>query len=303
MEAVRRWAAVASPPTSLMVGTWRLLVTEPLDGPMNMAIDEALLRSRIAEDSPPTIRFYAWTSPTVSLGYAQSPDDGIDLAYCARMGIGLVRRPTGGSAILHGPQDHELTYSVVARAGDFRGADDVLETYRILSSGLAAGFARLGVAVEVVSLVRARRGTATAPFCFSRTGAYEIAVSGKKLVGSAQRRQAGAFLQHGSVLLAADDERVRGVFAGVRSPLDGTTTLTAVLGRSIAFDDVVSRLAAGFGDVLGVPLVPAELSSREVELGERLVAEKYATQGWTLQPVSGSRVSPASRSPSGSPAA
>src|SRR5207249_438294 len=117
------------------------------------------------------------------------------------------------------------------RRGDFPGADDLLETYRVLGRGLATGFARLGLIVEVVSLDRARRGAVTPTFCFTRTGAYEIAVAGKKLCGSAQRRQAGAFLQHGSILLGADPERLRAVFPAGPDPLAEITTLTAALGR------------------------------------------------------------------------
>jgi len=139
-----------------MSPTWRLLVTEPLDGATNMALDEALLRGRIRGASGPTVRFYGWHPATVSLGYAQALDDSVDRARCAALGIGLVRRPTGGSAILHEPPEREVTYSVVAREGDFPGADDVLETYRVLGHGLAAGLARLGVAAELAPLVRGR---------------------------------------------------------------------------------------------------------------------------------------------------
>ena len=102
-----------------------------------------------------------------------------------------MRRPTGGSAILHEPPEREVTYSVVARAGDFPGADDVLETYRVLGQGLAAGLARLGVAAEFAPLVRGRPDR-TPAFCFGRAGAYELAVGGRKLVGSGSAGSAAA---------------------------------------------------------------------------------------------------------------
>ncbi len=261
--------------------SWRLLVTEPLDGATNMAIDEALLRARVAGEAPPTVRFFAWAPPAVSLGYGQPLDARIDAAARARLGIGLVRRPTGGSAILHEGPAAELTYSVVARAGDFDGSDDLLETYRVLGSGLAAGLRRLGIPAEVVPLRReARRAAPT--FCFARTGAYEIAVGGKKVVGSAQRRQTRAFLQHGSVLLDADPGRLRAVFPGVDDPLAGVTTLAAVLGRRVGFDAAAAALAAGLGEALG-PLVPDGLTSAETVLADRLVAEKYGTEAWTVR--------------------
>src|SRR5258708_22689310 len=104
-----------------------------------MALDETLLEGRLAETAPPTLRFFAWEPATISLGYGQPLDHRIDVAAAAALGIGLVRRPTGGSAILHEGPDLELTYSVAARAGDFEGADDLLETYPAIGPPLAAG--------------------------------------------------------------------------------------------------------------------------------------------------------------------
>jgi lipoate-protein ligase A len=262
--------------------TWRLLVTEPLDGATNMALDEALLRGRVRGASGPTVRFYGWRPAAVSLGYAQPLDETVDRARCQALGIGLVRRPTGGSAILHEPPDREVTYAVVAREGDFPGADDVLETYRVIGQGLAAGLARLGVAAELVPLVRARHGP-TPAFCFGRTGAYEIAVGGRKLAGSAQRRQRGCFLQHGSVLQDADPARVRAVFPREADPLAGMTTLAQALGGAPGFDAIVEALAIGLGDALGAQLVPGGLSPDESALADALVAGKYGTESWTAR--------------------
>ena len=104
---------------------WRLLVTEPLDGAANMALEEAILLARIQGFAPPTVRFFSWSPPTVSLGYAQRVDERIDLEACRRLGVGLVRRPTGGSAIYHDTADREVTYSVVALATDFEGAGNL----------------------------------------------------------------------------------------------------------------------------------------------------------------------------------
>ena len=245
-----------------------------------MAVDEALLRGRIRASGAPTVRFYGWRPATVSLGYSQALDDTVDRGRCDALGIGLVRRPTGGSAILHDPPEREVTYSVVAREGDFPGADDVLETYRVLGQGLAAGLGRLGVAAELVPLVRGRRDPSPA-FCFRRAGAYEIAVGGRKLVGSAQRRQRGCFLQHGSVLLDADPARIRTVFPCEADPATAMTTLADALGRSPGFDAVAEALAAGLAEALGAPLVPAGLSPDESALVEALVAGKYGTEAWT----------------------
>jgi lipoate-protein ligase A len=247
-----------------------------------MAVDEAILRSRVQAAGPATVRFYGWQPPTVSLGYAQSLDETVDRAQCAALGIGVVRRPTGGSAILHEPPEGEVTYSVVARGDDFPGADDVLETYRVVGRGLADGLGRLGVSADLVPLVRGRHGGARAPaFCFRRAGAYELAVGGRKLVGSAQRRQRGCFLQHGAVLLDADPDRIRAVFPREADPTAGLITLAEVLGRLSGFDVVVEALTAGLSGAFGAGLVPGGLSPEESRLVAALVADKYGTEAWT----------------------
>jgi lipoate-protein ligase A len=259
---------------------FRLLVTEPMNGAANMALDEALLRSRLSKAGPPTVRFFAWRPPTISLGYGQPIDGSIDLDAAARMGIGLVRRPTGGSAILHEGPDLELTYSVVGAAEDFFGADDLLTTYRWIGTALAAGLNALGAAAEMVP-VQPSSPAAMPAFCFARTGSYELEAGGRKLVGSAQRRQGAAFLQHGSVMLSAAPERLRRVFPAVADPLGGMTTLEAVLGWRPSFAETVEALASGFRRTHRIDLFPGAPDPDEAALAESLCREKYATDGWT----------------------
>jgi lipoate-protein ligase A len=260
--------------------TFRVLVTDPMDGAANMAMDEALLKSRLDGIGPPTIRFFAWEPPTISLGYGQRLDRSINLDEAASMGIGLVRRPTGGSAILHEGPDLELTYSVAGAHGDFVGADDLLATYRWIGAALAAGLTRLGAAVQMVPVQPSNPRTMPA-FCFARTGSYELEVDGRKLVGSAQRRQGAGFVQHGSVMLGAVPERLRRVFTGQADPLAGMTTLEAALGRRPPFVETVEALTRGFEDVHGIDLRRAGLWPEEEELAELLAREKYQTEQWT----------------------
>jgi lipoate-protein ligase A len=269
------------------VTPFRLLVTEPLDGALNMALDEALLLGRLAGSAPPTLRFFAWEPATVSLGYGQALDHRIDVAAAAALGIGLVRRPTGGSAILHEGPALELTYSVVARAGDFEGADDLLETYRWIGVALAAGLRRLRAPVEMVP-VQPSDPTSMPAFCFARTGSYELEAGGLKVVGSAQRRQGAAFLQHGAVMLGAAPERLRRVFPGAggptdRDPLAGMTTLEAVLGRRPGFDETMTALTEGFRESHRLDLSPGGLAAEEMERAEALVRDKYGTERWTSE--------------------
>jgi lipoyl(octanoyl) transferase len=264
--------------------SWRLLLTEPTDGPTNMAIDEALWLGRRANTSPPTVRFFAWAPPTVSLGYGQPLDDHVDVAACRRLGVGLVRRPTGGSAIYHDGPERELTYSVVAAAEDIGGgARDLLHSYQWIGRALAAGLRGLGAPVEMMGAVR---GAASTPaFCFARTGSCEIELDGRKLVGSAQRRYGSAFLQHGSILLGVDAEQLRAIFPTTADPLATLTTLEAALGHRPKFDDVATALAGAFEAEHGIDLRPDGLSADEVTRVERLVREKYGTDVWLTGPL------------------
>ncbi|HET9924362.1 MAG TPA: biotin/lipoate A/B protein ligase family protein, partial [Methylomirabilota bacterium] len=239
-----------------------------------------LLLGRLANAAPPTLRFFAWRPPTISLGYGQPLDHRIDAAAASALGIGLVRRPTGGSAILHEGPDLELTYSVVACAGDFDGAADLLETYRWIGAALAAGIRRLGAPVEMVP-VQPSDPTAMPTFCFARTGSYELEIAGLKVVGSAQRRQGAGFLQHGAVMLGAAPERLRAVFPTERDPLAGMTTLEAVLRRRPSFDETMTALAEGFREANRLELTPGGLGPDELERAESLVREKYSTERWT----------------------
>jgi lipoate-protein ligase A len=263
---------------------WRLLVTEPTDGATNMAIDEAVWLGRRAGTSPPTVRFFAWAPPTVSLGYGQPLDEHVDVGACRRLGVGLVRRLTGGSAIYHDGPERELTYSVVAAADDIGGgARDLLHSYQWIGRALAAGLRALGAPVEMVGV--ARGDEPTPAFCFARTGTCEIELGGRKLVGSAQRRYGSTFLQHGSILLGVDADCLTAVFPTTDDPLATLTTLEAALGHRPKFDDVAAALAGAFERAHGLDLRPDGLRADETATVERLVREKYATDDWLTGPA------------------
>ena len=256
---------------------WRLLVTEAADGATNMAIDEALLLGRLAGGSPPTVRFFAWAPPTVSLGYGQPLDRHVSAETCRALGVGLVRRLTGGSAIYHDGPERELTYSVTAAADDV-GTPDLLETYRWIARALLRGLTTLGAKADIVAVPD---GSGPTPaFCFARTGRYEIEVEGRKLVGSAQRRQGGGFLQHGSVLLGVDEPRLRALFPTTADPLATMTTLEATIGRRPSWDECAEELARAFEAEHGLTLRPDGLTFDETREVERLVAERYGTDAW-----------------------
>src|SRR5437763_13152971 len=175
---------------------WRRLLHKPARGSLNMTAHEFLLDAVTAGTAPPTLRFDAWTPPCLSLGYFQ-PFDVVDVDGCRALGVDVVRRPTGGRAILH---DRELTYSVALPASVLGHDGGVLPSYYRLSLALQDGLRRLGVPATLAP-ESAGRSAAHGPVCFDRPSAHEILLHGRKLVGSAQMRRGGGLLQHGSILI------------------------------------------------------------------------------------------------------
>src|ERR1700693_6058709 len=165
--------------------TWRLLLDPPAAGAWNMAVDEVLLDGSAAGSAPPTLRFYQWAPPCLSLGYFQAFDV-VDVAGCRRLGVDVVRRPTGGRAILH---DRELTYSVALPLRLLGDDGAVLPSYHRLSLGLECGLKRLGVPVVLAPEAAAQASPDHGPVCFDQPSAHEILLDGRKLVGSAQVRR------------------------------------------------------------------------------------------------------------------
>src|SRR2546426_5796703 len=176
---------------------WRLLHDPPAEGAWNMAVDEVLLDGVAAGSAPPTLGFYTWTPACLSLGYFQ-PFSVVNVEGCRGLGIDIVRRPTGGRAILH---DRELTYSIALPASVLGHDAGVLPSYRRLSLALQAGLRRLGINVGLAPESETPTRAVHGPACFDRPSAHEILLQGRKAGGSAQVRRAGALLHHGSILI------------------------------------------------------------------------------------------------------
>ncbi len=278
---------------------WRLLITEPLAGALNMAIDEAVLRGVAAGDSPPTLRFFAWLPPCLSLGYAQSLAD-VDFERLAAHSYDLVRRPTGGKAILH---TDELTYSVIAPQTDPRMAGGIVESYRRLSEGLVRGLALLGLIAQNnkvystpettespenntnVSAHSALSAAKNNPVCFETPSNYEVTIIGKKLIGSAQARKQGGVLQHGSLPLTGDLARI---CDGLAFPDEAARervkervraraiTLELALGQAVAWQTVANALKQGFSEALNLEFETGDLSEAEWARVRELKEKKYS---------------------------
>jgi lipoate-protein ligase A len=259
---------------------WRLLNTGQADGAMNMAIDEAILRAVAAGIVPPTLRFFAWQPACLSLGQAQ-PFADVDEQACVARGYDVVRRPTGGRAILH---TDELTYSVTAPEAEPRVAGGIVESYRRLSEGLLEGLRLLGVpGVEAHHPDAEQQRASENPVCFQVPSTYEVTVGGRKLIGSAQVRREGVVLQHGTLPLVGDIARICDVLASHPDPIrvrDRATTVEAVLGRAVSFDEAAEVMARGFASALDLELVPGDLLPQERKWAEELCRERYATDAW-----------------------
>ncbi|HEY7021906.1 MAG TPA: lipoate--protein ligase family protein [Ktedonobacterales bacterium] len=267
---------------------WRLIVdTDMRTGAENMALDEAIMEAVAAGDSPPTLRFYQWAPPCLSLGKRQ-PLDGVDLAACSADGVDVVRRATGGWAILH---TDELTYSVALRPDDPRVSGAILDTYRTLSQGLIAGLRFLGADAEMSPVIPGGAQNTSAA-CFEVPSAYEITLGGRKLIGSAQTCPAGRVLQHGSLPLYGDIARVARylTFASEdeRQSLathlrERATTLSDALGHPVEFSEAAQAMARGFAAALNVDLAPDRPSANEMAAARRIHDRKVAELAEALQ--------------------
>jgi lipoate-protein ligase A len=268
-----------------MSETWRLLITPPARGAWNMAVDEAILEAAGSGQSRPTLRLYAWNPACLSLGYAQSFAD-VDLDRLRANGWEVVRRATGGRAILH---TDELTYSVTAPPDEPRVAGTVLESYQRLARALVWAVHALGLPVEMEEHA-APASAAKGPVCFEVPSAYEIVVEGKKLVGSAQARKREGVLQHGTFPLGGNLTRITQVLAfpdqaaraaAAEKLLSRATTAEAVLGQVIPWETAAQAFVEGFERQLGLTLERGELTSVEKARAEELVQKKYDHPDWT----------------------
>lgn len=279
-----------NPAEQLSPAMWRLIIeTEPRSGAANMAVDQAIAVACAAGDSPSTLRFYQWQPPAVSLGRHQPLAD-INLAACQMRGYDIVRRSTGGRAILH---TDELTYSVAAPSGEPRVRGGVMDAYLRLSNALVAGLHILGLEVDKAA-GDVRAGPDVSAACFEVPSAYEITASGRKLLGSAQSRRARYVLQHGSLPLRGDVTRLVDVLAltteranVLRKQLAArAVTWAQALGLAdsapqVQFASVARGLADGFRTTLNIEFKPGELTPSELRESARLIREQYGNPEWT----------------------
>jgi lipoate-protein ligase A len=253
------------------VARWRHLVTPAASGAWNMAFDEALLH-RARETGETVLRVYTWSAPTLSLGRNQRAAGLYDLELARARGVEFVRRPTGGRAVLH---HREITYSVTAPVSDA----NLRDSYERINALLVRALRILGVDVSVATNEQPAPLPDASP-CFEVPTVGELTFRGRKLVGSAQWREDGALLQHGSILIDDDQRLIAQLSRGMPSPSVEPATLREALGRAPDGYEIAEALidaTSESGDDPGALLVPdAELLGRAGMLEAR-----YSSSDWT----------------------
>ncbi len=262
-----------------MTPSFRLVLHPKMDGRLDMAIDEALAEAVGAGESLPVVRLYGFSPPTLSLGRFQKIRDRFSAPLLAADGITLVRRPTGGHAVLH---DNELTYSVMLAkegTGSLIGGARKREVYEFIARVLLAGLAELGITGRINS---SQRGDLHNPDCFGSAGEYEITGrQGRKLIGSAQMTTRRAILQHGSIPLENPGRRVFR-YIQAEEPVDShePSCLNEEAGRPLTFEEVRTAFARAFRSALSAE--DSEVRPQEEEAAQRILREKYASDAWNL---------------------
>jgi lipoate-protein ligase A len=250
-----------------------------------MAVDEAILEHIGRGEVPPTLRLYTWEPPCLSLGLAQPYAD-VDLPRLQQRGWEVVRRPTGGRAILH---TDELTYSVIAAGSESAVTGTLLESYNRLAAALLRAVNAMGLKADMKN-TRRSSADASNPVCFEAPSAYEITVDGKKLIGSAQARRREGVLQHGSLPLAGDLSRITEALvfssdrlrhAAAERLLQHAATVESILGRAVSWSAAAEAFIAAFESELGIHLASSPVQESEARRADELVRDKYSHSSWT----------------------
>ena len=260
-----------------MTNNWRLLKLETADAYTNMAIDEAIMKSRIKNKVPNTLRFYQWNPSAVSIGRFQTLDNEIHVKNCKKHGISVVRRITGGGAVYH-DQNGEITYSVITRTNDLNCKDiDMLSAYQKICNGLSEAVKILGA--------EAKYRPPDPKRC------PNLAISGKKISGNAQTSKKGTLLQHGTFMMDINHEKM---FTFLKVPWAKTldeilavskrklTSARQELGSNFSTQEAHQALIDGFKKALNIQLVESELTEYEQKLAQKYRKERFVTEEWNF---------------------
>ncbi|MBI5969590.1 MAG: lipoate--protein ligase family protein [Deltaproteobacteria bacterium] len=253
-----------------MSENWRLILDPLLDGRENMAVDEAVLTSSDgSREFTPTLRLYGWSGPTLSIGYHQ------DAAGFSDCGLPVVRRVTGGRAVLH---DSEITYSIVAPTAHPLFSGGITTAYFEISRCILSALRDAGINASMSGrAAKTRPSDGAGQACFSAPSRHELLVNGQKIAGSAQRRFKSAFLQHGSILFSIAEELNGRIFGrglqGAMTCISAHSAVTAAEMRGL--------LVKGFSAGLEAKFQTVKLSGAEEYIKDGLMESRYSTPEWT----------------------
>jgi len=262
-----------------MVEQWRLIDSGPCGAFYNMALDEAIAAEVRKGPAPPTLRLYGWDRASVTLGCFQKTSD-IDMEYCKAQDIPVVRRPTGGRAILHGD---ELTYSFSAKTDRGPFSHGLLDSYKRISMAFLIALTKIGVRAGAKNEREKGRVLSRSPLCFQSSSFGEILVENKKLVGSAQKRWDNGLLQQGSIPYLSQKEKLEGIF-GVEKTASLRDCVKALKDCIPLLDEDAFRraVASSFEEAFGIRLLLSAPSQEESLLAEELLHRKYLQDHWNF---------------------
>jgi len=246
---------------------WRLLITENNNAFRNMAIDKAVLKSNSEKKVPPTVRFYTWTPPAISIGYFQSLEEEVDLSVCRDFGVDYVRRITGGGAVFH---DKELTYSIVIPESHNQIPKKIIDSYERICGAVIKGLKHLGIDSKYAPI-------------------NDIISNGKKISGNAQTRKEKTVLQHGTVLMDVDVEKMFSLLKVpnekikdklIKDVKQRVTSVKDSLKKDIAFSKAAESMKHGFEKEFNVDLIKDNLTDYELELTDKFERQFFSTKEW-----------------------
>jgi len=246
---------------------WRLLTTENKTAYSNMAIDRAVLVANSKGIVPPTVRFFSWSPPAISIGYFQSLEEEIDLDYCKMVGVDYVRRITGGGAVFH---EKELTYSIVIAESHPQIPKNIIDSYKRICGAIIRGLEDLGIESNYFPI-------------------NDILTNHKKISGNAQTRKSRTVLQHGTILM---DVNVEKMFSILRVPdekikdklikdvKERVTSIKHILDSDVCFSEVADSMRKGFEEEFNIKLVNGVLTDEEINLAESFERECFSAKEW-----------------------
>lgn len=264
---------------------WGFIDTGYHSASVNMALDESLLNWHSEGKIPPTLRFYGWSKPSLSVGHFQNAERAIDFPNVQKHGCEFVRRLTGGSAVLH---DDELTYSIVVSENKEYIPNTIRSAYYLLSKGILKGYKNLGIQADYAIQEKSNGRT---DVCFEKPAFYEMVVDGKKISGNAQTRKRGVLLQHGSIPMSMNKEMLFDLFkfptetvkkAKRNAFSEKAITINEITKKQHTYDDLKNSFLKGFQTELNMDLVPLELTERQWKEVHDLAKSKYTQEEWNL---------------------